>query len=407
MGIFTQQPNYNQSYSIEKRGITGPQGPTDPPGPAGAQGNQGPKGDQGIQGPKGAQGNQGPKGDQGPKGVGFSLTSRGDYNMLGKQIKGMAEGTSFTDAVRKSQLATKLSLSGGSTTGNLDMNGKRIYNVAQPNGDNQPATKIWSENKVLDKSSGVMAGPLNMSNNKITNVAKPTDDKDGVNKKYIDDNYLNLSGGTMTGHIILNNAVLTPQYQAISRSTGNAFFVQITNPYVHHQFNMVKNKIINLGDPTDGTNAVNKQYLEKLHVKPSHYNNEFKYLMTNRLASTDLEPNNIDSFDINKIDDLMPQNGNYHQYNHKVLYTTIIKDEQGGYSYKMGINCYQLDKDKDYTLCIEILNSDYQLWHKSVATIDKTTSKGVSVAGFTVQKVSHRYTNSGGPGTLHICIISK
>ena len=62
----------------------------------------------------------------------------------------------------------------------------------------------------------------------------------------------------------------------------------------------------------------------------------------------------------------------------------------------MGINCYQLDKDKDYTLCIEILNSDYQLWHKSVATIDKTTLKGVSVAGFTVQKFSHRYINSSG-----------
>ena len=119
---------------------------------------------------------------------------------------------------------------------------------------------------------------------------------------------------------------------------------------------MVKNKIINLGDPTDATDAVNKQYLEKSHVKPSHYNNEFKYLMTNRLASTDLEPNNIDSFNITKTDNFMPQDGNYHQYNHKVLYKTIIKDQQGGYSYKMGINCYQLDKDKDYTLCIEILN---------------------------------------------------
>ena len=86
MGIFNQQPNYNQSYSKGKRGITGPQGPPGPPGPAGAQGNQGPKGDQGIQG------------------TGFSLTSRGDYNMLGTQIKGMTEGTSFTDTVRKSQL---------------------------------------------------------------------------------------------------------------------------------------------------------------------------------------------------------------------------------------------------------------------------------------------------------------
>ena len=166
-------------------------------------------------------------------------------------------------------------------TGNLDMNSKRIYNVAQPNGDNQPAAKIWSENKFLGKSSGVMAGSLNMSNNKITHLAKPTDDKDGVNKRYIDDNYLKLSGGTVTGHIILNNAILTSQYQAISRNTGNAFFVQITNPYVYHRFNMVKNRIINLGDPTDDTDAVNIKTLNTRIMKPIHYNNKFKYLMTN------------------------------------------------------------------------------------------------------------------------------
>ena len=192
----------------------------------------------------------------------------------------MAKGTDSSDAVTKQQLDTKLSLSGGLMTGNLDMNSKRIYNVAQPNGDNQPATKIWSKNKFLDKSSGVMAGSLDMSNNIITHLAKPTDDKDGVNKKYIDDNYLKLSGGTVTGHIILNNAILTSQYQAISRNTGNAFFVQITNPYVYHQFNMVNNRIYNLADPTDATDAINKQYLEKSHVKASSYNNEFKYLMT-------------------------------------------------------------------------------------------------------------------------------
>ena len=314
----------------------------------------------------------------------------------------MAKGTDSSDAVTKQQLDTKLSLSGGLMTGNLDMNSKRIYNVAQPNGDNQPATKIWSENKFLDKSSGVMAGSLDMSNNIITHLAKPTDDKDGVNKKYIDDNYLKLSGGTVTGHIILNNAILTSQYQAISRNTGNAFFVQITNPYVYHQFNMVNNRIYNLADPTDATDAINKQYLEKSHVKASSYNNEFKYLMTYKLAWTDLQ---ADSFDITKIDNLMPQDGNYHQYNHKVLYTTIIKDQQGGYSYKMGINCYQLDKDKDYTLCIEILNSDYQLWHKSVATIDKTTSKGVSVAGLRYKSF---FTGTQiVVGTLRICIISK
>ena len=163
-------------------------------------------------------------------------------------------------------------------TGNLDMNSNRIYNVAQPNGDNQPARKIWSENKFLDKSSGVMAGSLNMSNNKITNLAKPTNDTDGVNKTYIDDNYLKLSSGTVTGNIILTNPMLLSQCEALSRTTGNAFFVEITNPYVYNRFNMVNNnKIINLGDPTDATEAVNKQYLEKSHVKPSHYNNEFNF----------------------------------------------------------------------------------------------------------------------------------
>ena len=115
--------------------------------------------------------------------------------MTNKKLTNIAKGTASSDAIAKQQLDTKLSLSGGLMTDNLDMNSNRIYNVAQPNGNNQPATKIWSENKFLDKSSGVITGPLNMSNNKITHLAKPTDDKNATNKKYINDNYLKLSGG--------------------------------------------------------------------------------------------------------------------------------------------------------------------------------------------------------------------
>ena len=96
--------------------------------------------------------------------------------------------------------------------------------------------------------------------------------------------------------------------------------------------NMNKNNIINLGDPTGATDAINKQYLEKSHVKPSHYNNEFKYLMTDKLRWTDLQ---ADSFDITKTDNSMLQEGNYHQYNRKVLFTTMIKDQKGVYSYQI------------------------------------------------------------------------
>ena len=118
MGIFNQQPNYNQSFTKGKRGTTGP------PGPPGATG------------PRGA------TGAHGAPGTGFNHTADGNYDMVNKKLTNMAEGTAYSDALTKNQLDTKLSLSGGLMTGNLDMNDNRIYIVAQPDGDNQPATKI-------------------------------------------------------------------------------------------------------------------------------------------------------------------------------------------------------------------------------------------------------------------------
>ena len=109
MGIFNQQPNYNQSYSKGKRGITGPQGPPGPPGPsgpAGAQGIPGPAGAQGVPGPTG------PKGATGASGTGFNLTSDGNYDMANKKLTSVAKGTDTNGAVIKQQLDTKLSLSG-------------------------------------------------------------------------------------------------------------------------------------------------------------------------------------------------------------------------------------------------------------------------------------------------------
>ena len=86
---------------------------------------------------------------------------------------------------------------------------------------------------------------------------------------------------------------------------------------------MVNHKIINLGDSNDDKDAIKKflkQFLEqevqKSHIKQSHYNNEFKYLMANKLQWTDLLG---DTFGISKIGSLMPHEGNYHQYNHNSI----------------------------------------------------------------------------------------
>ena len=50
----------------------------------------------------------------------------------------------------------------------------------------------------------------------------------------------------------------------------------------------------------------------------------------------------------------------------------------------MGINFYRLTGNTDYTLCLELLNEDYQLWHKSQITPDRGSSTGI-IIGNTVE----------------------
>ena len=78
-----------------------------------------------------------------------------------------------------------------------------------------------------------------------------------------------------------------------------------------------------------------------------------------------------------KIADLSPSQGNFHSYNHK-----------------MGINFYTLLLNADYTLCIEILNTDYQLYHKAQLSVNRATSQGLTIGNVSVKKFSHRYLGS-------------
>ena len=140
---------------------------------------------------------------------------------------------------------------------------------------------------------------------------------------------------------------------------------------VKSDINLDGHKITNLGKPTTTNDVVNKDYVDKLihvtAVQPSHYNDQFGYLMSSGSQWTD-ETDGGNSLLVNKIGDLLPSKGNFHNYNHKVIYYTINKNSQGGYNYKMGMNFFRLTANTDYTICIELLNTDYQLWHKSQIT---------------------------------------
>ena len=171
-----------------------------------------------------------------------------------------------------------------------------------------------------------------------------------------------MSGGTLTGALYFKTTSKVT-LEALNVKTATAYFGQMGNPYVETRSNMVNHKIINLADQTDNKNAVNKQFLEqemqKSHSKPSHKTDQFAYLKQNTLDRSDVTSGG-NSFNMPKIADLSPEQGNIHSYNYKVIYTTI-KNSQGGYGYKMGIQCFRLTKDVDYTFTIEILITDYQL----------------------------------------------
>ena len=153
-------------------------------------------------------------------------------------------------------------------------------------------------------------------------------------------------------------------------------------------------KLINLADPGNTTDAVYLKTLNKHNIKPSDHTNKFAYLMdpTNGLLQwTDLLTNSIA---LKSIGDLETTSGNYHTYNKKVIFASIRKNSEGGYKWRLAIQCYPLQKGKEYTLCLEILTTDYQLRHKSVIAVDTTTSQGVTVKRWHVNKYSHEYKTS-------------
>ena len=257
--------------------------------------------------------------------------------------------------------------------GNLNMDNNRIFNLPAPTGPKQPTPLVFTDLKYVARDgTSTMTNNLNMDNKKIINLRPPTSDTDAANKKYVDDN----SGSPDLSDYLEKDGTVA--------MTGN--------------LNVGSNKIINLGKPTQANDAVNKDYADHLihhtAVQPSHYADQFAYLMSSAAQWTD-ETNGGNSFLIDKIGILTPKNGNFHDYNHKVIYYKINKNSQGGYNYKMGMNFYRLHANTDYTFCLELLNTEYLLWHKSQISVDKGNSSGLTLGNVSIKKLSHKYTDSG------------
>ena len=366
------------------------------------------------------------RGIQGAPGVGFNLTADGNYDMVGKKLTNVGAPSSNTDAATKKYVDEN---SGGGKTSlitvdsNIDMKNQfSITKLKTPSNNDDAATKKYVDDSKVDGSvflkldgTRPMVGNLNMNNKRILNIPNPNGPKQPTPLAYTDLAYLHVDGSNkMTNDLNMNNKkiikLLTPTDDtdaATKKYVDNKSTSQDLSPYIKKDgsvpmvgdLNMGGHQITFLEEPTFGFDVANKKYVDDLlhssQVQPSHYKDVFSYLMSDASQWTD-EITTGTSFIMKKIADLPPNKGNFHDYNHKVIYMEIVKNSQGGYKYKMGINFFRLAKDVDYTLCLELLNTEYRIWSRSLISVDRISSRGLAIENVGIKKLSHRFTNSKG-----------
>ena len=239
----------------------------------------------------------------------------------------------------RSDLDDYMKLDGSkSMTGNLNLNKKKIINVAEPYLSSDCANKAYVTKVVnhlptmfLDRlGNSSMLGNLNMNQKRISNLQNPIQSFDAVTLKFVSDMFLDRHGDSMMlGDIKMNNK-----------------------------------RILDLAITAEKSNeATSKKYVDdnikRAQIKHSHIlENEFKYIM-----STLDEISSEYGVEIDKIDNY---ENSFHNYNKQVIYLKLIKDNNE-YDARIGYNIYKLvnkEKNKIYTTAIEWLTNDNNIWTK-------------------------------------------
>ena len=293
--------------------------------------------------------------------------------------------TSNNQAANKSYADTKLSLTGGTMTGDLIL---PHHNYPIP-GNTNKVINYESQREIFlsRQESFPMQADINMNNNFIQNIATPTSSHQVTNKGYCDYNFLNRQkGGVLMGPLSMNRNDLTgipdtPKfgYSAVNKNyvdgeitkIDTTQFVKKVGDTMTGVLNMNGNKIKNVGTPytyendaavnvgffntelnasnssvfTQITNAY-KQYVDeellKSHLVSSHIENAFKYLLDQDESSSERKI-------VNGIQDF---NGSPHKnkkaYDIDLIYTSGTQN----YDSKIGINLYPLPIGK-FTIIME------------------------------------------------------
>ena len=221
------------------------------------------------------------RGLQGAPGVGFNLTSNGDYDMVNKKLRNVGAPTSNTDAATKKYVDDN---SGGGKTSsltidsNIDMKDTyRILNLKAPSDADEPVTKNYAESNFFYRDgSQPMTGDIDMNNKKIKNLSSPTVNSEAATKKYVDDSkvdgsiFVKLDGTReMTSNLNMNNNRIynIPNLNGPKQPTPSAYtdlaYLQVDGSNkMNNHLNMNNKSIIHLKTPTNDTDAATKKYVD-------------------------------------------------------------------------------------------------------------------------------------------------
>ena len=295
--------------------------------------------------------------------------------------------TSNNQAANKSYADTKLSLTGGTMTGDLIL---PHHNYPIP-GNTNKVINYESQREIFlsRRESFPMQADINMNNKFIQNIATPTLSHQVTNKGYCDYNFLNRQkGGVLMGPLSMNRNDLieipdTPKFDhsAVNKKYVDGEITKIpptdTSPFLKldgtrvmtGDLDMDSHKITNLNLPTNDNDASNKQYIDekllKSHLLSSEVVNAFKYLSEVDESAT------ISNIYIHGVVDY---NGSPHKnkkaYDIDMVYSLGVQN----YTSKLGINLYPLDVTGKYTIIMEYYFSPDNTNINIIAEVTKTTT---------------------------------
>ena len=119
------------------------------------------------------------RGIQGAPGVGFSLTADGNYDLIGKKLTNVGDGTDPSDPVTRKQLDNA---GVGDITADIDFknsysiqnSAKRTFNQLKANTESLVSYEEVKENFIGINEAEAMKTYLDMEDNFIYNVKTPT-----------------------------------------------------------------------------------------------------------------------------------------------------------------------------------------------------------------------------------------